>query len=217
MDATVAIPWRPTPDRVPAFKRCLEFWINHNFPVVTADSDPTLPFHCNIARNNAIAKATTDIIISADGDTLPEDIAQVHEAIKIVSESPETVVWPFTTYVYVFGWEVNNPDLSTARVVHAIDNMSAGIVVFHKDTYADLGGYDENFQLGAWGYDDLAFHHCAETLTTTRRLPGRVFSFDHEVNRDTSEENPNRRRYEELYAPARGNPGLMRAIPKRRQ
>lgn len=215
-DAQVCIPWRPTPDRIPAFRRCVRYWEDYGFAVMTADSDPDQPFHCNQARNRAVGMTTTEIVIIADGDTLPETIGQITEAIEIVRACPETVVWPYTTYVYVFAWEVDNPDLSQAQVVHVLEDMSAGIIVIHKDTFAELGGFDENFTPGAWGYDDLAFHHVAQTLTSTVRLSGRVYSFEHEARRDTSDENPNKRRWNEVYAPADGDPELMREVIRRR-
>ncbi|HNJ81474.1 MAG TPA: hypothetical protein PLK38_07930 [Methanoregulaceae archaeon] len=221
-DAQVAIPWRPTPDRIPAFKRCTKYWRDHGFPVITADSDPSRPFLCNAGRNNAIAQVTTDVIISADGDTIPEDITQICQAVEIVAEHPDTVVWPFTTYCYLFAWEVGHHDLSTARVVHALDGMSAGIVVFSRATFADLGGYDEGFVPGAWGGDDRAFHLAAETLHPFCRLPGRVYSFDHSVSsvtraggissgRTMDEENPNYARLQR-YESAAGDPVAMREL-----
>lgn len=38
IDAQVAIPWRPTPDRLAAFRRCHQYWIQHGFIVHLADS-----------------------------------------------------------------------------------------------------------------------------------------------------------------------------------
>jgi hypothetical protein len=218
--ATVAIPWREGPGRLPAFERCTKYWREHGFPVVTADSDPDKPFLCNQARNLAVAKADTDIVIMADGDTIPQFIDTIQVALDYVERSPDYIVWPFTRYRYLDEFSVDEEDLEHIvgspqpqwGGLNEWEDMSGGILVFNTKAFWDLGGYDENFTPGCWGYDDLAFHKAAETLGKTVRLQGLAYSFDHPAHRDMSDKNPNKRRYNALYAPAIGNSNLMRKV-----
>src|ERR1700733_15392965 len=87
MDATVCIPWRSQPDRVAAHHRVCTFWQHHGLPVVMADSDWRQPFQLSEARNSAVRRASTEVIIVADADTIP-DIAGVLEAVELVASTP---------------------------------------------------------------------------------------------------------------------------------
>ena len=216
-DATVCIPWRATPDRVPAFERACAFWTGHGYRVISADSDPSQPFLCNQARNDAVRQADTDIVIIADGDTIPENIDQIHQALHMVAEGDADVVWPFDTYRHVTNDSIGREDPRDFTVVEEYRHGSpGGIIVAARDAYWSINGYDERFVPGAWAWDDTAFALAAETLLTTRRIPGVVYSFDHEVDNAghpgrNLDESPNKPRFM-LYEFARHQPELMRAL-----
>lgn len=215
LKATVCIPWRETPDRIAAYDRCLKFWNDNGFTVSSADSDKNVPFTCGKARNNAVRQAATDIIIIADGDTLPGDIRQIREAMEWVNDEPDMFVWPFTVYRYIPNEAVDLDDITTARNEGEYPNESpGGIVVCNRQTFWDIGGFDERFPQGGWGFDDRSFQLAAKTLAKAGRLPGMVYSFDHKANRDLSNNNPNKVRYRLYEFAARAGADVMRELIK---
>lgn len=202
-DVTVAMPWRPTPDRLDAHQRIRQFWRHSKIPVTEADSLPTQPFNVCEARNNAVRKIRTDIVIAADADTLP-DLGAIFRALDVLR--PGEVIWPYQTYRHIPPDWVRESDLLAAPADRVYHNSVAALFITHRDTYWKLGGMDERFT--GWGYDDNAFHAVALTLAAVRRLPGTVFSFNHAADRDTTDANPNKHRAE-LYRFATGKPSVM--------
>jgi len=185
----------------------IEFWKHHSFPVITADSDPTQPFHICEARNKAVAQAGTDRVIVADADTIP-DIANVHQALGM-----DGIIWPFTEYRHISAEWVSRVDLWSARAEQRYMRSVGGLFVCSRETYWSLGGMDERFER-CWGHEDNAFHLAAATLSEVHRVPGIVVSFNHAADRDLSDNNPNRHRHQ-LYKMVAGNPDLMRELVKR--
>src|SRR6185369_15027877 len=110
----VCIPWREGPGRLLAFTRCINYWNRHGFNVITADSDPSQPFLCNQARNNAVRQANSAVVVIADGDTLPEHYALVVTAIQLVADGVYDMVWPFTVYRHIDAEWVRVDDLLSA-------------------------------------------------------------------------------------------------------
>lgn len=212
-DVTVCVPWRPQPDRIAAYNRCMAYWKQQGFIVVEADSLPHRPFVCNEARNNAVEKAETDLIIIADADTLPDTPDQISAALNAVSgdEPMADIVWPFTLYRYIATEHVETEDLRYASVVGETYNSPGGLVVTTRKVFWDkLNGYDERFIPGASGFDDTAFFLAAQALVKVMRIYGTVWSFDHpmSVERKYDENNPNYPRYK-LYELAKDSPALM--------
>lgn len=222
-DATVCMPWRATPDRIPAHDRCVKFWTDNGFPVIEADSNPSRGFHLNQARNNGVRQATTEIVIIADADGLPDTIEQIHSAVAEAADGTGKVVWPFTICRRIPAeWATRPEDLSEAPILGEFHRTVGGLHVIARRTLWNLGGFDENFIPGAWGWDDAAFYYCAMTLATTVRIIGVLWSIDHDAGpsmhwsgRDLSEDNPNKTRFL-LYESANGNPKIMRELIKAR-
>ena len=182
-------------------------WAHFNFRVIEADSDPSLPFNLAVARNNAARRAQdAEVLVLADADTMP-DIASV---LAAVDDPQECVTYPFQTYWHIPGEWVTRADLFAARPDQKYNNSVGGIFVCTTETYWGIGGMDERFH-PVWGYEDNAFALAAQTLVGIRRLDGRVFSFNHGANRDMSQDNPNKPRYE-LYRYASGKPDMMREL-----
>ena len=219
-DATVCMPWRAQPDRIAAYERVTKYWEDHGFTVVTADSNPVLPFVCNEARNNAAMEADTPIIIMADADTLPDHIDQITAGIKAITadEPLADIVYPFTMYRYIDGSWASRPDedfRSPDNIIGETYNSPGGILIARAADFWDIGGFDERFIPGASGFDDTAFYYAAQTLKTVLRIYGTVWSFDHpmSVERKYDDTNPNYSRFC-LYEWAKDQPDLMAEVVK---
>lgn len=209
MTATVCIPWRPTPDRLPAYQRCTHYWTAHGYPIITADSKPSQPFNRAAARNNAANQATTDTIILADADTLPAHISQITTAINITTKTCGAA-WPYTTYRLLPHDAVTATDLTAITPIrdYNLTRRPGGLTVINRHAYHTIGGYDPRFGAG-WGYEDGAFHLACQTLLDTQHLPGVAYAFNHDGPRTRDQRN--KRRYG-WYKRAEGKPEHMRRI-----
>lgn len=223
-NVAVCMPWRPTPDRIAAHDRCVKYWSDNGFQVFESDSRPDRGWLCNEARNNAVRQAMSqgkaEIVVIADADTLPDNISQVHDAIDAIRNGKADIVWAFDVYRHIPGRYVDTEDLSRATIDKEYRHGSpGGIIVADAEKFWEIGGFDEKFERGAWGFDDEAFMLTARTLLTTARLSGVIWSFNHGVSeyvtgsRDLSDANPNKARAK-LFQFADGKPDVMRALIK---
>jgi SAM-dependent methyltransferase len=177
LKATVCIPWRPTPSRLASFERVKQFWKQFGWPVVTADSDTEI-FSLAQARNNAVRKATTDVVIISDADTLIDPLNVLRAAAD-----PRGVWWPFTMYRILSQQYVETPvsELVNVPFVNTWDGQGVagvgGCIVTTRDEFWRLGGQPPEF-IG-WGWEDTAFTTIARTLSEVRRLRGCVYAFEH--------------------------------------
>jgi len=207
---TVIIPWRATPDRMEAHERVRKFWQYFGFPVIESNSNRHASFHLCEARNKGVKATTSQAVIVADADTIP-DIAAVTLALDML-EYP-MVIYPHDRYRHIPGEYADKADLMTAPYAKEIRNSVGGLFITQRTTYLELGGMDERFER-RWGYEDSAFVLVAQTLAKVQRCTGTVFSFDHAADRDMTENNPNRMRFQ-LYRMCSGNPSLMRELLKK--
>jgi len=202
------MPWRPTPERIPAHQRALKFWYHHHIPVRCADSGPG-PFHRARARNNAVRAVGSEWVIIADADCLV-DIAAVEQGFRY----PTVVSWPHNEFRYIDPAWVDRSDLMNAPItLGPYRNAHGGMWMCRRELYWELGGMDESFE-PVWGYEDAAFYAVAKTLRQVRHLPGVLFSFDHGGTRDETPANPNYARWLE-YARATGRREAMRQLLRR--
>lgn len=221
----VCIPYRYQLNRHKYYLFVLDCWKRAGYNVITADSDPDLPFSLAEARNNCVAKIEEEnaVCIIIDADTFPEwdhkntdvklRLPWVEEAIRFARLNNK-VIYPFTEYCYMKGrdlealWPYCTP-------IYVMEQSVGGCVVTSKLTYEYLGKMDERFER-TWGYEDNAFHAVASTLSTVIRLPGKIYSFEHEVDegRVVGVKNPNFPRWQ-LYSYCYGKPELMRELIKR--
>jgi hypothetical protein len=177
IQATVCIPWRPSPSRIAPFHRVTQFWNQFGWPIITADSDSEI-FSLSQARNNAVQQATTNTIIIADADTLIDPANILHAAAN-----PTGICWPFDTYHILSTKYLNTPfdQLPHTPHINTWDGDGSagvgGIIVTTTTEYWRLGGQPPEFY--GWGYEDTAFTMIARTLSTVRRLPGNVYAFEH--------------------------------------
>ena len=208
LDVAVCIPWRPQPHRIAAFNYVTSWWTSQGLRVVLGDSDHEV-FNISAARNRAVTKAHADIVIVADADTVPS-MAPMTTALRQVQK--HMVIYPFSTYRYISAEPSPDLDLEKLPAEREYRNSVGGLFVCHSETYWELGGMDAGFE--RWGYEDNAFHLAAETLARVVRIPGAVYAFGHEAERDMSRQNPGASRIE-LYRFARRKPDIMRELVKR--
>jgi hypothetical protein len=226
--ATVCIPWRPSPSRIPIFERIYGFWEQTGWPIITADSDTEI-FSAAQARNNAVSQAKTDVVVLSDADS----ICEIHNVMAAVAE-PSGVHWPFDSYRLMTKKQLDVPfdELPGIPWINLWGgDGSAGVggcMVIRRDLYWQLGGQPPEF-IG-WGWEDVAFTAIANTLSTIKRSKGFLFAFEHNVTdegvvyangqADSPGWNRDIERNRELMAPyknANGRPWLMREILRRRQ
>src|SRR5512139_2696961 len=202
------MPWRATPDRIPAHDRCLKFWTEHGFTVVEADSG-TGAFNRAKARNRAVAKAGADMLVLADADTLPAHITQITTAITLADKT-NGAVWPYLVYRLLPADAVTIEDLSTVTAVRDFPQKwrPGGLTIITHDAWQAVGGYDERFGPG-WCCEDGAFRLACETLLNTQRLPGVAYAIDHDAHRKRDRRNNSRYWW---YRRAYGKPDEMRRL-----
>lgn len=216
----VCMPYRERKGLVDSYNRAMSLWESFDYNVINADSNPHLPFSLAEARNNCVRQITEEnaIIIVSDADTIPEwsmdleSLPWIEESFRYAKNG--RVVYPFSDYCYMRKEHVLLDPL-TVEPIWVKRNSVGGCLVTSKKAYWNLGGMDERFER-TWGYEDNAFYMAAETLSTVIRLPGRIFSFEHEVEggRIIGQRNPNFWR-NELYKAAFEKPEMMRELLKR--
>lgn len=208
-----------------AYNRVLRFWWPTGWPVVTGDSDTEI-FSLSQARNNAVRKAKTDVVVICDADTIP-DMNNVKAAVA----DPVGVCWPFTKYRILAPEYIDTPFRKLADVPYLNQwggDGAAGVggcLITTVDEFWRLGGQPPEF-IG-WGHEDTAFTFIVETLSTLRRLDGNIYAFEHntdaagyiEAKADSPGWDRNYARNRDLIDPylrARKRPWLMREILRRR-
>lgn len=175
----VAIPWRATPDRIPAFEYVAQWWVNYGFNVITGDSDHET-FNLSAARNRAVAKATSNIVVVADADTVPD--AKALDTAIYACRRHGGVWWPFDTYTYLADSVKPGDNLENAPTEHVYPNSVGGLFVILRADYWRLGGFDERFD--RWGHEDRAWELVVTELSSFHRVPGTVYAFNHYAERN---------------------------------
>jgi glycosyltransferase involved in cell wall biosynthesis len=229
---TCCVPWRPSPSRLEPFERMRAHWDQFfpGIPMVTGDSDTEI-FSLAQARNTAVEKADTDIVVICDADTLPDP-----DNIKAAVANPVGVCWPFDRYRIIDAQYVNTPFERLAELPHINAwngdgiNGVGGCLVTTQDEYWRLGGSPPEF-IG-WGFEDTAFTAIVATLSQAIRIPGNIYAFEHNTVAAGATENyigakadspgwdRDNFRNRELckpYVNANGRPWLMKEILRRRE
>lgn len=127
------------------------------------------------ALNLAIGRASGDVIVQADADSL---VNPGMLGFAVVWATEPGLIVPFERYLYL-------TPLATERVLAGADPFTMGpddcivsghggvgnVTVFSRETWERSGRYDERFR--TWGGDDAAFAYAAEAFCApTRRLEG---------------------------------------------
>lgn len=152
----VIIPWRETPERLPAFVKVNRFY-KENFskiPVHFSDSN-SLKFNRSSACNRGIVNAINkgyDIAIINDADCLPQKRSLL-SAIELSYQTSQIVV-PYNEY-----HEYGKNDLEKFFVDYKSDLIPcSGTVVIPLSLFREnqIGFFEE--ELDAWGPEDQFFH-----------------------------------------------------------
>jgi GT2 family glycosyltransferase len=163
-------------------------------------------FNRSLARNNGVERSKREILLIADGDTIPEA-----ESIRAGLDALENAPWviPYSKDQY-FNIDIQSSDkILDGNPCSQIRNFTwdhqllswAGLLLIRREDFYKVGGYDERFV--GWGHEDVAFRIKADhDLGKNVRSPGRALHLWHE--RDdalfgTSEEIANRNLFDTEY------------------
>lgn len=153
-----------------------ELFYGYEVIVESGDSDAT--FTRASAINAGVRRASGWIIVQSDPDSLVLP-AQLDEAIQAARTGDWPVVIPHNQYLYatqdatadVLSGESYIWDITPAACETHGSDGSGNVVVFTRDLWEQVGGFDERF--GLWGGDDAAFRYAAEAFSgPVRRLEG---------------------------------------------
>lgn len=158
----VAIPWRPTPDRLRAFEYVTAWYRQHlpEAPLVCADAGGER-FSRAGSRNSCVAAAErlgADVVVLGDADTVPDERA-LRDAIAAAGDG--RLHFGLDRMAYL--------DEAQSEAVYrgeAIDVRGephdSSVLVIRPDAYWAAGGQDERFR--DYGGEDNAFTAAATTL-----------------------------------------------------
>ncbi len=164
-DMLVVMPWRETPDRLPAFRLAVQHWEAQGFEVEPVDSGHK-NFNLAASRNagvRLIEELGQDVAIISDADTFG-DVESVYEAID-AARSSGSVHLPYTHYrsLGIDGTRQLESGLPPERCIYfPVDIACSGIYVSTPETWWSIGGMDERFTV--WAPEDWAFRLAHETL-----------------------------------------------------
>lgn len=176
-DISIVSAWKDMgdPARLASYRWTRDYW-RRVFPDAELVEAAPEPFTRAAGLNAAIRKASHDLILQADPDTIVPD-AQAHTALQLAAEADGLVV-PYDRYLYL--------DKAATQSLHAgyaLDyfserdcedfgkNGAGPVTAFSRRTWETVGGYDERF--GLWGGDDAAFQYaCAAYIGPERRVEG---------------------------------------------
>lgn len=211
-EATVLLPWRPAPSRIPAFERVLA-WYARQLPelaVRTVDTDDE-PFGLAACRNRAMLEAAPGtVVVIGDADTLPEP-GPLRAAIEAARTSG-LVHLPYDEYRWLGAGgsaqlAAGTPLQDCAHEV--VPGACSGVYVAMPSTWAAHGGQDEGFR--GWGFEDAAWRLAHETLLGAPpvRHRGRVYALHHAPEQRAGTQYDANAARMERYREAAGDPSAM--------
>jgi hypothetical protein len=187
INIVVAIIWRPTEDRKPAFNY-VKNWYQKNLPeatIIEVDSGSEI-FSRSGSRNSAVREArklNADVVIVNDADTFPE-IDALQEAI-FDCLNDNLVHLPYTEYrsLQASGSEQLLNGALPGTCDHSVVYFAcSGIYVLKPEVWWKHYGQDERF--ASWGYEDSAWLVAHKTLLGSEpiRHEGRAFAITHNTD-----------------------------------
>jgi hypothetical protein len=176
-EATICIPWRPSPSRIKPYEVVTRFWEENfpDWPIITADSnDPEGIFNVAQARNNAVRQAKSDVVVVCDADTIPPI-----DSARYAVADPVGVQWPHTIWRLIPAEWADKPIKEFPAAPPIIEHRYGlgGTIICTTEEWWQLGGEPEEF-IG-WGSEDRAFYLVVATLSTFRRIGGTAYSIEH--------------------------------------
>jgi hypothetical protein len=211
-EATVVLPWRPAPSRIPAFER-VTAWYAEQLPelrVTTVDTDDQ-PFVLAACRNRAMRDAAPgSVVIIGDADTLPEP--EPLRAAIAAARTSGRVHLPYDEYRWL-GAEGSAQFAEGSALIDCsfelVRGACSGVYVATPETWAAHGGQDERFR--GWGFEDAAWYLAHETLLGEPpvRHPGRVYALHHVAEQRAGVQYDANAERMERYRAAAGDPAAM--------
>lgn len=163
--------------RVRSFEHVLGWYADAGLRVtwVSGDSDDT--FTRASAINEGIRRCGASVIVQSDPDSLVP-LPVLEQAITLAAASPGLVI-PHDQFLYtdhagslmVMAGDLQLTEVEPRDCEFSGANGSGNVVVFSRDTWEQVGGFDERF--GLWGGDDAAFRYSVEAFYgPAQRLSG---------------------------------------------
>lgn len=169
----LCIPWRSTPDRAELFTVVQRAYAGSRWPLFTADSEGPV-FSRARAINRAVVRAFEaghEVVIINDADTLC-DRQSLRSAIWRTKQDKKSRL-PYDRYI-LMGEGHTGLFMNSGEVTGPVyEGACSGVLVVHRDTWDELGGFDERYV--GWGAEDVEFaiRHQFE------RTPGKCWGMYH--------------------------------------
>ncbi|MFE7461683.1 galactosyltransferase-related protein [Streptomyces sp. NPDC057554] len=212
------MPWRPG-----------DTYRERNHTYVTAHLRAMLPeaihmdvdtgherFHRAAARNAAVERAGSGVVVLCDADTLPEE-QPLRAAIESAALDGHLHL-PYTLFVGLSqeGADQVHQGVShrSAHVLETSSRPTGGVLVIDADAYWEAGGHDERFT--GWGWEDTAFRRQADCLLgPTVTHPGIIYHLWHPsaANLHSAQYHTNQNLYRN-YHRYRNDPTWMRSLTR---
>lgn len=185
MTPVIIIPWRGgDPHREKAFDYVTKWIDQTGITRVWADSGAD-PF-CRAESKNFGASEETwaDVLIFNDADMIiPVDT--YHELARLAWDTGNLCIG-FVEYCALDQYHaarIYAGDVVPFSVRHPVNNVGfslGGVIAIRRDSFEEIGGYDERFR--AWGNEDFALAIAAGTLfgNPLPRIEGQALHFFHE-------------------------------------
>lgn len=154
--------------------RALSFdWLQRRYHDLLPDAElilghsASVPFNRAEARNDAFARATGDVLVVADADTIFHP-AQILAGLALLDQGAPWVIphsyeryynlTPAATKIVLD----HRPNVTVAEPSNPTDwdlkiTSWGGLLMLRRDAWEKAGGYDEEFR--TWGYEDNTFAH----------------------------------------------------------
>lgn len=178
----VVIPWwkeTTDPHRERSLEFCVSMWNSYGFDVCLAVDESSI-FNRSKACNQGVKDSEAELIILADGDVyIPQ--ASIEKGVQVVSFD-ETWVIPYDVYFNLTQEDTGHFLNGTKKIEecswdHRILSW-AGLSIFKRETYLDLGGHDERFE--GWGEEDVAFRLKMDNeYSHHKRVAGNIYHLWH--------------------------------------
>lgn len=224
MKICVAIAWRSTPERLPAYRHVLGLYAAQaeaamdygaSIDIIAVDT-PHVPYNLSAVRNEGVRQAEArgaDVVVIADADVVVTPWMHVQDAIIQAYEDGKAHL-PFTMQRYCSAEE-------TAAIIAggnpgAYPGVGVGngcCYVITPEAYWRMHGSDERFS--GWGGEDDAWIAAASTYVGLVRHDGIALSLHHADERrpvGTEEHRPNAdlaRRYWQAKGDRQAMEGLV--------
>ncbi len=223
MTVSVVVPWRGDgAQRDRLWKWCRDRWeslrdLGVVDEIIECDSGQE-PFTRGTSLNRGVERAAGDVLVLADADTFVDEIA---EALELLASGAPWVV--------AYGWQeyyrVSPADTdaylayqlpTTLRPFRFLEQCvsRSGCNVLTREGFDRVNGFPET--LRGWGYEDDCFVAAMDTLVgphaRTRGFAVQLYHEHIEAERFHQPHIAENRRVSDLYAAARQQPDVMRAL-----